>query len=258
MGAEYAVLTRLAPVSSKFLAYNPPLRDYDHYNENPRTYMDYMLTLASPLARRKIWEILLKERGERTMLLTTHFLDETEILSDHVAVLSKGKLKAEGPVAALKSRLGGGYHVILPNQESSYSLRDLPPGITHNREYNAIVLDAPDAPTLTPLFAVLERSGISDYRVRGPTIEDVFLRLAEEMKTDESEVLRADTSRVTESGARDLHSGLAKGTVPTTMKLNTGKGCGPVRQTGILLLKRLTVLKHNFMPYVSFLHILHF
>lgn len=49
-----------------------------------------MLTLKSNT------DILLAERGDRTIIMTTHFLDEADFLSDHIVVLSKGKLQAEG------------------------------------------------------------------------------------------------------------------------------------------------------------------
>lgn len=203
------------------------------------------------LARRKVWDILLQERGARTMLLTTHFLDETEVLSDHVVVLSKGKLKAEGSVASLKNQFGRGYHVILPGHESLDRFGSLPRGINYVQEYNTLALEAPNTSSLTNLVSALDRSGVAGYRIRGPTIEDVFLKLAEEMKDTGFDAAGLITSNVTDDsnvsslGSRDL--GLS------TMKLNTGKGCGPLKQTGVLFLKRLTVLKHNFMPYVGLL-----
>jgi len=63
------------------------------------------------LSRRKVWDILLAEQGLRTLLLTIHFLDEADILSDHVIVLSKGNLKAEGFAVELKHHFGSGYRV---------------------------------------------------------------------------------------------------------------------------------------------------
>src|SRR5204862_5134976 len=66
-----------------------------------------------PLSRRKIWDILLAERGQRTIILTTHFLDEADLLADHIVILSKGTLRAEGSSAELKDKVGGGYRIHL-------------------------------------------------------------------------------------------------------------------------------------------------
>ena len=49
-----------------------------------------------PLSRRKIWEILLAERGIRTVILTTHFLDEAEYLADNMVFMHQSELRAEG------------------------------------------------------------------------------------------------------------------------------------------------------------------
>ncbi len=68
--------------------------------------VDEVSSGLDPLSRRKIWDILLAERGRRTIILTTHFLDEADLLADHIAILSKGTLRAEGSSAQLKDTLG--------------------------------------------------------------------------------------------------------------------------------------------------------
>ena len=207
-----------------------------------------------PLARRKIWDILLNERGDRTMLLTTHFLDESEVLADHVAILSKGRLKAEGSVASLKNKLGGGYRIVLPRDERDERVPAIVrsnPDIIHHQGYNESVFEVPDATILTSFINRLEQSGVQDYRVQGPTIEDVFLRLAEEMEDEENAEKRHTSVNYSRPvSARPITSSRSS-SGPTPLKLHTGRGCGPVKQTAVLFLKRLTVLKHNFMPYVA-------
>jgi ATP-binding cassette, subfamily A (ABC1), member 3 len=199
-----------------------------------------------PLARRKVWDILLQERGRRTMLLTTHFLDESEVLSDHVAILSKGTLRAEGSVAYLKTSLGGGYRIVLQGAEAGLRDRDVPTSVVRRQDYNDIVYEVPDTATLTHFVAVLERNGIFQYNVHGPTIEDVFLRLADEMRGNGN---GQPTSKSVEE-VDDIHNA-----IPTAMQLHKGKGCGPLRQTGVMFMKRMTVLKHNFMPYIAALFV---
>ncbi len=49
-----------------------------------------------PLSRRAIWEILLQQRSRRSIIFTTHFLDEADVLADHIVILSKGKVRCQG------------------------------------------------------------------------------------------------------------------------------------------------------------------
>ena len=202
-----------------------------------------------PLARRKVWDILLSERGTRTLLLTTHFLDEAEVLSDHVAILSKGQLKAEGSVAALKSSMGGGYRVIVTNSPSLSSLSTMP-GVTVTGDFNQTVFEVTHTSTVGQLIAHLEQRGIQDYKMQGPTIEHVFLQLAHEMKAEAG--LAQDLSVAPDNNDREQPSQpLTQTSTNKPLKLETGKGCSPLKQTWILFLKRLTVLRHNYMPYVA-------
>lgn len=53
------------------------------------------------LARRELWGLIQKLKGRITIILTTHYLEEAEALSDHIGILSKGKLKAVGTAQEL-------------------------------------------------------------------------------------------------------------------------------------------------------------
>ncbi|XP_050698245.1 uncharacterized protein LOC126986309 isoform X2 [Eriocheir sinensis] len=66
-----------------------------------------------PLARSAMWEVISNNRAGRTILLTTHHLDEAETLADRVAVLNKGRLMCVGSPLALKSEYGLGYSITL-------------------------------------------------------------------------------------------------------------------------------------------------
>jgi ABC-2 type transport system ATP-binding protein len=56
------------------------------------------------LARRELWSVIEKLKGKITMILTTHYLEEVEALSDRVAVMAKGRLKAIGTVTQLTEK----------------------------------------------------------------------------------------------------------------------------------------------------------
>lgn len=58
------------------------------------------------LARRELWKHIRKLKGKITIILTTHYLEEAEVLSDRIGVMAKGVLKAEGTAEELKAKAG--------------------------------------------------------------------------------------------------------------------------------------------------------
>uniref|UniRef100_A0A8C8R5A3 ABC transporter domain-containing protein n=1 Tax=Pelusios castaneus TaxID=367368 RepID=A0A8C8R5A3_9SAUR len=68
---------------------------------------------VDPCSRRSIWDILLNYRAGRTLIFTTHHLDEAEVLSDRIAILQHGQLKCCGPPSYLKEMHGQGYRLTL-------------------------------------------------------------------------------------------------------------------------------------------------
>ena len=58
------------------------------------------------LARRELWRIIEKLKGKITIILTTHYLEEAEALSDRIAIMTKGKIRAVGTAEELK-KIGG-------------------------------------------------------------------------------------------------------------------------------------------------------
>ncbi|KAG5683919.1 hypothetical protein PVAND_013177 [Polypedilum vanderplanki] len=65
-----------------------------------------------PGARRALWDILIQEKKGRTILLTTHFMEEAEVLGDRIVIMAEGKLKTVGSQYFLKKRFGVGYRLI--------------------------------------------------------------------------------------------------------------------------------------------------
>jgi len=59
-----------------------------------------------PEARRQTWDILQEERHGRTMILSTHFMDEADLLGDRIAILANGRLQCFGTSMFLKKKYG--------------------------------------------------------------------------------------------------------------------------------------------------------
>lgn len=206
--------------------------------------VDEVSSGIDPLSRRKLWDILLAERGKRTMILTTHFLDEADLLADHIAILSKGTLRAEGSSVELKDKLGGGYRVMI---QKSPGLKDTPfiEGVRKKESLDLITYISPSSSLSAQVIRELEAAGIPDYRFSGPTIEDVFLQLAEEIKDEEAFRTTDRDVELQEKSADDDSQDTLQG-----IKLLDGQRIGYVKQALILFMKRMTILKRNYLPYV--------
>uniref|UniRef100_A0A3P9PUU7 P-type phospholipid transporter n=1 Tax=Poecilia reticulata TaxID=8081 RepID=A0A3P9PUU7_POERE len=68
---------------------------------------------VDPYARRGIWELLLKYKQGRTIILSTHHMDEADILGDRIAIISQGKMRCCGSSLFLKKCFGSGYYLTL-------------------------------------------------------------------------------------------------------------------------------------------------
>ncbi|KAL6875223.1 P-loop containing nucleoside triphosphate hydrolase protein [Trichoderma novae-zelandiae] len=216
--------------------------------------VDEVSSGIDPLSRRKIWDILLAERGKRTLILTTHFLDEADLLADHIAILSKGTLRAEGSSVELKDRLGGGYRVSVRKHSDHKDSPDIA-GVKKNDAFDLVTYTAPTSNLAAQVIKELQKANITDYRFSGPTIEDVFLQVAEEIKDEE---VFAGTKTIVEklpikddssSQGHSRHTGPGIG-----LELLDGRRVSYFEQAVILFKKRWTVLKRNWTLYsVAFL-----
>jgi ABC-2 type transport system ATP-binding protein len=125
-------------------------------------FLDEPTTGFDPAARRAAWEVIrsLRELG-KTLLLTTHYLDEAQELADRVAIVKDGVIVAEGPPAELSSRRPG-YHV-------SY--------VENGRR---VEIETEDPTELLHRLTgeALERGErLEGLTVTRPTLEDVYLEL---------------------------------------------------------------------------------
>ena len=148
-------------------------------------FLDEPTTGLDPQSRRQWWDILrgFRARG-RTILITTHYMDEAERLCDRVAIVDHGKVIALGTPAELVARIGG-EHLIefvvgegTPLVEGDLTL--LPAVVSVRREDEAYVL-AVTAPhlTLPALLGKLQASKreLTQLTTRHASLEDVFVTL---------------------------------------------------------------------------------
>jgi len=75
--------------------------------------MDEPTTGMDPLNRLHVWELIQKMKKSKTFILTTHLMEEADILSDRIAIMAKGELKCVQTSLYLKNHFGEGYKVSL-------------------------------------------------------------------------------------------------------------------------------------------------
>ncbi len=148
-------------------------------------FLDEPTTGFDPSARHHAWEVIanLRELG-KTIFLTTHYMDEAQVLADHVAVIVAGEIVAEGTPETLggRDRALSDISFRLP---AGTALSELPhelAALAGQREDGRVHLSVGDpAPALHALAGwALERSEHLDSLTVGrPTLEDVYLRLTD-------------------------------------------------------------------------------
>jgi ABC-2 type transport system ATP-binding protein len=146
-------------------------------------FLDEPTTGMDPAARRALWDVITGLRDEgRTVLLTTHYLEEAEILCDRTAIIDHGKILELGTVAELVDRRFKERAVRFDAIEGldDTRLAALPGVASFAREDGEIVLYSRDVPaTIGAVLAASEelRAEPGNLAVRRATLEDVFLAL---------------------------------------------------------------------------------
>ena len=68
-------------------------------------------------ARRGLWEMLKNSRKDKIIILTTHYMDEADVLGDRIGIMARGKLECLGTPLFLKNHYGVGYNLTLVKKE---------------------------------------------------------------------------------------------------------------------------------------------
>jgi ABC-type multidrug transport system ATPase subunit len=218
--------------------------------------LDEPTSAVDPYSRRAVWDLLRAKKKGRVTLLTTHFMDEAELLSDRIAVMKEGKLKCCGSPIFLKDRFGLGYSmtVVLESpaisndeeggtKESSditifESLRDRLltflkqriPGTTLVRTSGKEVTfrfprgsESKFQSTFDDLGIEKESLGIGAYGISNSSLEEVFLQLADDLPVDENESSESKDDDLCDTYGCEL------------------KHLSPIRQIGLLYGKRFLI-----------------
>nr|KAF6365702.1 hypothetical protein mPipKuh1_000030 [Pipistrellus kuhlii] len=141
------------------------------------------------ISRRAIWDLIQQQKSDRTVLLTTHFMDEADLLGDRIAIMAKGELQCCGSSLFLKQKYGAGYHMTLvkephcnPEAVSRLVYHHIPHASLESSAGAELSFILPKESThrFESLFAKLEKKqkelGIASFGASVTTMEEVFLR----------------------------------------------------------------------------------
>jgi ATP-binding cassette, subfamily A (ABC1), member 3 len=141
-------------------------------------------------ARRDLWDLLQHEKAGRTILLSTHFMLEADVLGDRIAIVANGMLKAIGTPFFLKKQFGVGYHLVCVKRNESCNsmeitslLRKYIPDIKKESEVGSelsYLLDDRKVLIFQKMLQDLETNSdslnIESYGISLTTLEEVFLK----------------------------------------------------------------------------------
>ena len=83
-------------------------------------FFDEPSTGLDPENRRQLWDILSKFKGKKSMVLTTHSMEEADVLCNRISIVNNGILRCIAPSARLKNLYGGGYHLTINLKRQHY------------------------------------------------------------------------------------------------------------------------------------------
>ncbi|KAF9127553.1 hypothetical protein BGW39_005784 [Mortierella sp. 14UC] len=182
--------------------------------DNRVIFLDEPSTGLDPHVRRVIWDIVNRVKVGRTVVLTTHSMEEADILSDRIAIMTSGRLRCIGTSLHLKDLYGSGFRLNVSSkagrlEEACESIeRQILPGLNYRRIdkfTNATTFEfelqdqnqnnsnrdgygRQDRGQLSSIFALLSQAGrfpaIEDWGLSQTTLEDVFVKIVTQGDTD--------------------------------------------------------------------------
>ncbi|TPX33176.1 hypothetical protein SmJEL517_g03814 [Synchytrium microbalum] len=155
-------------------------------------YLDEPTTGMDPVNRRHVWTFIEKFKKNRVVVLTTHSMEEADVLADRIGIMARGQLKAIGSSIALKTKYGAGYRISVVTDasrvlEAKQKIQSqVPDAILEDESAGAMIFQFP--PSSTPAIPAFvkyldsQSDSKSDGLVRAwsisnTSLEEVFLKL---------------------------------------------------------------------------------
>lgn len=161
-------------------------------------YLDEPTTGMDPINRRHVWNFIEQFKLDRVIILTTHSMEEAEVLGDRLGIMAHGRLRAIGSPAAIKYRFGAGYKVSIVTDPSvindvKYEVKQAAPfAMLEDDNAGALLYNIPDknigqVGKFVKYLNQDPRGLFKAWGISQDTLESVFLKIirdaaAEDMK----------------------------------------------------------------------------
>jgi len=139
-------------------------------------FLDEPTTGIDPVSQRVIWDYIMEARKEgRTIILTTHYIDEAELLSDKVAIIDKGKVVKEGSPSDLRSTFKHEYVIVVHGLDKAdlENLKECGEALIIKNTY---YIYTDDVRCVEGRFPELLKKKAELY-IRPVKLEDIFIKL---------------------------------------------------------------------------------
>ena len=154
-------------------------------------FLDEPTTGLDPKARREVWAVIENLRAlGKTVFLTTHYMEEAQVLADRVAIINKGKIAVLGSPQELISKYGGLKVLVIRNGDEKLAamLRDKFDKVSVN-DHEDILVKIDDVNEFWQVMSALTDMKLDkDIEIQTPTLEDVFLKITGARITEEGEM----------------------------------------------------------------------
>jgi ABC-2 type transport system ATP-binding protein len=151
-------------------------------NDPAVLFLDEPTTGLDPQARRNFWELIQSIKARRkTIILTTHYMDEAELLCDEIAIMDRGRIIAQGGPRQLLQEHFAEVLLELPRQDFPETARHLALKVIDSSD--RVEITTPDLDT-TLRILIDAHVPLRNLRIRPPNLEDLFLELTgKELRT---------------------------------------------------------------------------
>jgi len=160
-------------------------------NDPQLVFLDEPTTGLDPKARRDVWAVITNLRKlQKTVFLTTHYMEEAQALADRIAIIDKGKIVLIGSPQELISEHGGLKVLIIRKGEKRVAgiLQEKYDNVTLDKSADVLV-KVDDVNEMWQVMATLTEMKLNkEIEIQSPTIEDVFLKVVGGRITEEGEL----------------------------------------------------------------------
>mmetsp|Transcript_30475 Transcript_30475/g.46693 ORF Transcript_30475/g.46693 Transcript_30475/m.46693 type:complete len:328 (+) Transcript_30475:2074-3057(+) len=169
-------------------------------------------------ARRRLWDMLKKNKAGRIVILTTHYMDEADMLGDRIGIMAEGDVQCTGSSLFLKNRYGVGYNLVIAKksrelapQVDKFIMERIPEAKKMQEVSSEIAYQLPKSSSslFKQFFAEFDENlaelGINSYGVGITTLEEVFLKIGHGEEVEQERFDR-DQARIVKSSLNDSNA----------------------------------------------------